>query len=68
MLWGGASGGITGIHEWLFSETPHGTHVATNESFAGEPVEADKAGMQNVLDMSLVAWLGHLQTAAESAS
>ena len=55
MLWGGTAGGITGVH------------VETNESFAGEPVEADTAGMQAMLDGSLVAWLGHLKTAAESA-
>lgn len=66
VLWGGTSGGITGVHEWLFSETPGGVHVTTSESFAGEPVEADAAGMQTVLDASLVAWLGHLKTAAES--
>lgn len=66
VLWGGTSGGITGVHEWLFSETPRGTHVTTTESFAGEPVEADAQGMQTVLDASLVAWLGHLQVAAET--
>jgi len=66
VIWGGTSSGITGIHEWLFSGTPNGTHVATNESFAGEPVEADKAGMQTALDGSLVAWLADLKTAAES--
>jgi uncharacterized protein YndB with AHSA1/START domain len=67
VLWGGTSGGITGVHEWLFSETPGGMHVTTTESFAGDPVEADAAGMQTVLDASLVAWLGHLKAAAESA-
>jgi uncharacterized membrane protein len=66
VLWGGTSGGITGVHEWLFSETPGGVHVTTTESFAGEPVEADAPGMQALLDASLVAWLGHLKTAAES--
>ena len=66
-LWGGAAGGITGIHEWLFTETPAGVHVTTTESFAGEPVEADAPGMQTALDASLVAWLGHLKSAAESS-
>jgi hypothetical protein len=23
-LWGGTAGGITGVHEWVFSETPAG--------------------------------------------
>ena len=66
VLWGGTSGGITGVHEWLFIETPSGVHVTTTESFAGEPVEADTPGMQALLDASLIAWLGHLKTAVES--
>jgi Polyketide cyclase / dehydrase and lipid transport len=66
VLWGGTSGGITGVHEWLFTETAAGVHVTTTESFAGEPVEADAPGMRTLLDASLVAWLGHLKTAAES--
>ena len=68
VLWGGTSGGITGVHEWLFSETSSGVHVTTTESFAGEPVEADTPGMQTVLAASLVAWLGHLKAAAESSA
>jgi polyketide cyclase/dehydrase/lipid transport protein len=66
VLWGGTSGGITGVHEWVFNETPSGVHITTTESFAGEPVDADAPGMQTLLDASLVAWLGHLKTAAES--
>jgi len=66
VLWGGTAGGITGVHEWVFSETLTGVHVTTDESFAGEPVEADVTGMQSALDSSLVAWLGHLKAAAES--
>ena len=68
MLWGGASGGITGIHEWRFTETAAGVHVTTTESFAGEPVEADAEGMQTMLDASLVGWLAHLKNAAESSA
>ena len=66
VLWGGTSGGITGVHEWLFEETPNAVHVTTSESFAGEPVEADAPGMQKLLDASLVAWLSALKVAAES--
>jgi hypothetical protein len=66
VLWGGTAGGITGIHEWVFSETPTGVHVTTDESFAGEPVEADVTGMQSALDSSLISWLAHLKAAAES--
>jgi uncharacterized protein YndB with AHSA1/START domain len=68
VLWGGTSGGISGVHEWLFTETPEGVHVTTTESFAGEPVEADAPGMQTVLDASLLSWLGHLKVAAESSA
>ena len=54
ILWGGTGDGITGVHEWVFTATPVGTHAATTESFAGAPVEADVAGMQRVLDGSLI--------------
>jgi hypothetical protein len=40
VLSGGTASGITGVH------------VTTNESFAGEPVKADAAGMQSLLDAS----------------
>jgi hypothetical protein len=63
-LWGGTAEGITGIHEWLFAETDGGVRVTTTESFAGEPVSADVAGMQGQLDASLVAWLDYLRSAA----
>jgi hypothetical protein len=68
VLWGGTSGGITGVHEWLFTETPGGVHVATTESFAGEPVVSDARSMQTLLDASLIAWLSHLKKAAEPPS
>ena len=65
VLWGGTASGITGIHEWIFEETADGVHVVTNESFSGDPVDADRENMQQVLDASLVAWLDHLKRAAE---
>lgn len=65
MLWGGTAGGIPGIHEWLFEETPDGVRVRTTESFSGEPVDADIESMQSMLDQSLVSWLAHLKAAAE---
>jgi len=42
--------------------------VTTNESFAGQPVDADATGMQSLLDASLVSWLDDLKKAAESGS
>src|SRR3954447_2315690 len=68
VLWGGTAGGITGIHEWRFAETPDGVHVVTEESFSGAPVDAARDTMQQTLDMSLGAWLGHLKRAAENAA
>ena len=66
-LWGGTAGGITGVHEWVFARTHGGVRVTTNESFAGDPVSADVAGMQGQLDASLVAWLDYLRSAAEAS-
>jgi hypothetical protein len=68
VLWGGTGAGITGIHEWRFAETPDGVRVTTDESFAGQPVEADATTMQSMLDASLASWLGHLKTRAESGA
>jgi hypothetical protein len=67
-LWGGANLGIMGTHEWVYTQTPTGTHVATHESFSGQPVQADITGMQSALDKSLTDWLGHLKATAESTS
>lgn len=66
-LWGGAAQGIMGIHEWRFEPTPEGVHVITTESFAGDPVDTDPAGLQAILDNSLTAWLTRLKQKAESS-
>ena len=55
-------------HEWVYTPTPTGSHVATHESFSGPPVQADPTGMQSALDKSLTDWLGHLKATAESTS
>jgi uncharacterized protein YndB with AHSA1/START domain len=68
ILCGGGAGGITGVHQWLFTPIGGGVHVETDESFAGEPVQADVAGMQSMLDASLLAWLNSLKAAAESSA
>lgn len=65
-LWGGPAAGITGIHRWTFAETAAGVKVGTEESWSGDPVEADVAALQTGLDRSLVAWLRHLKVAAEA--
>jgi SepF-like predicted cell division protein (DUF552 family) len=55
-----------GTHEWVVTQTPAGVHMAPQESFSGEPVEADITGMQKTLDKSLTDWLQHLKATAES--
>jgi hypothetical protein len=67
-LWSGPAQGIMGIHEWCFEQTLSGVHVATDESFSGDPVEADPDSLRAALDKSLVAWLGRLKTQAESVT
>ena len=67
-LWSGPLQGIMGIHEWRFEQTRSGVHVATDESWSGDPVEADPDSLRAALDKSLVAWLGRLKTQAESGS
>ena len=62
---GGAAQRVMGTHEWVYTQTPAGVHVATHESFSGQPVEADPTGMQSGLDKSLDDWLGHLKATAE---
>lgn len=65
ILWGGEGNGIEGIHEWTFTDTPNGVRVTTTESFADDPVEADTAAMQGLLDQSLQSWLERLKATAE---
>jgi uncharacterized protein YndB with AHSA1/START domain len=64
-VWGGPASGIMGIHRWTF--TPHGdsVHVVTEESWSGEPVDADTAKAQSALDDSITAWLREFKLAAE---
>ena len=65
-VWSGSVAGIDAIHEWTFTETVDGVQVTTEESWTGEPVEANVAAMQAGLDQSLSAWLQHLKAAAEA--
>ena len=67
-LWSGPAQGIMGIHEWRFEQTRNGVQVSTDESFSGDPVEADPDGLRAALDDSLVAWLRRLKTQAESVT
>jgi len=67
-LWSGRAQGILGIHEWRFEQTRCGVHVTTDESFSGDPVNADPTSLRDALDKSLVAWLGRLKTRTETVS
>ncbi|MEU1201552.1 SRPBCC family protein [Streptomyces sp. NPDC005813] len=65
ILWGGPAHGITGVHEWTFTEDGDGVVVRTRESWAGAPVDADRDHLAAALDDSLSAWLEALKKAAE---
>lgn len=65
ILWGGEGNGITGIHEWTFTDAPSGVRVTTTESFAGDPVETETTTMQGLLNQSLKSWLERLKATAE---
>ncbi|MFD5428494.1 SRPBCC family protein [Streptomyces sp. NPDC127084] len=65
ILWGGPAHGITGVHEWTFTEDGDGVVVRTRESWAGAPVEADRDNLAALLDDSLGTWLDALKKAAE---
>ncbi|MEJ7837439.1 MAG: hypothetical protein WKF81_01415 [Thermomicrobiales bacterium] len=66
ILWGGTVQRIVGTHLWPFVEIEGGVLVSTEESWSGEPVEANTANLQLGLDQSIVSWLQHLKTAAEA--
>lgn len=67
-VWGGPANGIDGVHVWSFVADGAGTRVVTEESWAGEPVEADVDGLRRALGDSLKVWLTDLERAAESAA
>jgi hypothetical protein len=63
-VWGGPAGGIVGIHVWIFSVVEDGVRIVTEESWSGEPISADPARAQSVLDASISVWLRDLERAA----
>ncbi|MDI9889163.1 SRPBCC family protein [Streptomyces sp. HNM0645] len=65
ILWGGPAHGITGVHEWTFTEDGDDVVVRTRESWAGAPIDADRDNLAAALDDSLVTWLEALKKAAE---
>ncbi|MDI2125044.1 SRPBCC family protein [Yinghuangia seranimata] len=65
ILWGGPAHGITGVHEWTFTQDGDEVVVHTRESWAGAPIDADRDYLAVALDDSLTAWLNALKKAAE---
>ncbi|MGW6979694.1 SRPBCC family protein [Streptomyces sp. NPDC054932] len=65
ILWGGPAHGITGVHEWTFTEDGDGVVVRTRESWSGAPIDADRDNLAAALDGSLVSWLNALKRTAE---
>ncbi|MEU0936290.1 SRPBCC family protein [Embleya sp. NPDC005971] len=65
IVWGGPAQGITAVHVWTFAKTENGVVVHTEESWAGEPVEANREFLQGALDASLDHWLHNLKARAE---
>ncbi|WP_328609515.1 SRPBCC family protein [Amycolatopsis sp. NBC_00345] len=63
-VWGGPAGGIVGIHVWSFSVVDDGVRIVTEESWSGEPIAADPARAQSMLDASIAVWLRDLERAA----
>jgi uncharacterized protein YndB with AHSA1/START domain len=65
IVWGGPAQGITAVHVWTFTPTEDGVKVHTEESWAGDPVTANTAVLQQALDASLERWLHNLKQRAE---
>lgn len=66
IVWDGSAQGIDAVHVWTFSPTDDGVLVETEESWDGEPVRAQAATLQPLLDAALRAWLKNLKRAAEA--
>jgi hypothetical protein len=65
-VWGGPAAGIDGVHVWEFTPDGERTRVATVESWAGQPVEADVAQARTMLTDHLLTWLAALKHAGET--
>ena len=65
IVWTGPAQGINAIHIWEFAQTDRGVLVHTEESWDGEPVIAQAATLQPLLDKAIRTWLADLKRAAE---
>ncbi|CCH31994.1 SRPBCC family protein [Actinosynnema sp. NPDC047251] len=55
-----------GVHVWTFTKVPGGVLVRTEETWAGDQVEADVPTSEYFLGEGLKAWLTDLKTTAEA--
>ena len=65
IVWGGPAQGISAVHVWTLEPQEDGVLVKTEESWEGEPVDAQVETMQGALDKSLRDWLQNLKRTAE---
>ena len=66
IVWSGPAQGIFAIHVWEFTPTATGVHVHTEESWAGEGLDAQAKIYQPLLDQSLTEWLELLKARSEA--
>jgi uncharacterized protein YndB with AHSA1/START domain len=66
LVWDGRARGIYAIHVWQFTPTDRGVLVHTEESWEGEPVRAQLATLEPLLNGAIRTWLTNLKHAAES--
>jgi len=67
IVWGGSAQGIVAVHVWMLGPQEDGVLVRTEESWEGEPVNAQAEALQPALDGSLRNWLENLKRAAEDS-
>jgi Polyketide cyclase / dehydrase and lipid transport len=65
IVWGGPAQGISAVHVWTLEPQEDGVLVKTEESWEGEPVDAQVETLQGALDKSLRDWLQNLKRTAE---
>ena len=67
IVWGGSAQGIVAVHVWTLDPQEGGVLVKTEESWEGEPVDAQVETLQGALDKSLRDWLKNLKRIAEDS-
>lgn len=67
IAWGGPAQGTTAVHVWTLDPQDDGVLVKTQESWEGDPVDAQVETLQGALDKSLRDWLENLKRASEAS-